>query len=1321
MSTVVVHRPARIPPPWMPTAPIAVIPPPAVQRDETGALAWMQYTLPAAGSLGALVFIIVQPRAIYIAGGLLFAFSAIAVGVLMGIQQRRSQHSRNDRARARYLVYLADIRRQARAAAAAQRAATTWRHPAPEALWQLASTPARLWERRPGDADFLCLRAGRGEQPLLPGLVQNEADALAELEPASAVAVQRLVEAHSTVPGLPIALDLMAGQVVSVVAAPETGRGVARAMVCQLAALHSPDEARLSVCTSPEAQPAWEWCKWLPHLRQGAPGDVEAPLPVLFDETDLQTLIEEEVLARRRLTEAGRIFYQPGQTERPADAGRPALVVVVDRVKPAGDTIALLNAEDARGICLITLSESRHQEPPRVDLRVTVDPAGALEVQTAGSTSLSGAAASIVGRGQADLPGIPTCEAFARRLAPLRPASDTGRQALATELGLLPLLGVADIGAIDPTTLWGSRTEAGLLAVPIGLTSDGQPLVLDLKEPAFGGHGPHGIVIGATGSGKSELLRTLVTALALTHSPDALAMILTDFKGGATFAGLAPLPHVAGMITNLADDLALVDRMRDAMFGEIQRRQEMLNAAGNLASLRDYQRHRLKRPDLPPLPHLLVIVDEFSELLTAKPDFIDLFVAIGRVGRSLGIHLLLASQQLDEGRLRGLEGHLSYRIALRTFNALESQVVIDTADAYHLPRLAGSGYLKVGTEVYTRFRAAFVSEPHRTPEARGGADTSARRFSLIDVAVARRAPAAGSAIGEAQGTATLDVVAGRLERAAPKAHQVWLPPLDAKIGLAEVAGPAQPTGELQVPIGILDLPAMQTKTPLILDLAQAGNLVVVGAPQTGKSTLLRTLLLSTALNHTPHQAQFYCLDLGGGSLGALANLPHSGGISDRADRERTRAMVRQVWGLLRQREHSFHALGIDSPAALRRARSTAAPDDPLAMADVFLCIDNWAAFRADFDDLEDSVQEIAAQGPGFGIHVIVTANRWLELRPALLDNIGGRLELRLNDPLESLVDRQRAANLAGMPGRGLTADGFQFQVALPSLDQRVSMDNLQRGVEDLARQIASGWHGASAPAVRMLPARLYFSDLPAPGLGGPGVPIGLGETNLQPVFLDLPGGDPHLLVFGESGSGKTCFLRTYLLGLIARMGPSQAQALLIDYRRTLLGDVGPDYLMAYAGSAAAAIEQVGQLEKLLAERFAPADVTVEQLSDRSWWMGPEIYVVVDDYDLVTAGAEHPLLPLIPLLGQARDLGFHVLLSRRCGGASRAMFEPFLMALKEMTAQGLLLSGDPQEGPLIGDERASPQPPGRGLFVRRSQRELVQVALTPARSDLVTLR
>jgi S-DNA-T family DNA segregation ATPase FtsK/SpoIIIE len=852
---------------------------------------------------------------------------------------------------------------------------------------------------------------------------------------------------------------------------------------------------------------------------------------------------------------------------------------------------------------------------------------------------------------------------------------------------------------------WRKRPLADILTVPIGLSSDGDVVRLDLKESAVGGDGPHGLVIGATGSGKSELLRTVVTGLGLTHPPDQLAFVLVDFKGGAAFAGLQGLPHVAGLITNLADDLALVDRMYAALFGEIRRRQEHLRAAGNLATLRDYHRKIDEGEKLTPLPYLLVIVDEFGELLTARPDFIDLFVAVGRLGRSLGMHLLLASQQLDEGRLRGLEGHLSYRIALRTFSAAESRTVLGVPDAYELPPVPGSAYLKVGTTVYTRFRAATVSQPYSAkaqtaPRARPYA-SSERQTSD---AVVQTEPSLGASV--------LDVAVARLRDAAPRVHQVWLPPLEHRVSLDTVLRQRGPAGQLSVPLGLVDKPAEQTRDVLMADLAgSAGHLLVVGASLTGKTTLLRTLISAFAFTHSPLEAQFYSIDFGGGGLAPLAKLPHVGGVAGRQDPERVRRTVLEVATMLDERETRFANAGIDSPSTLR-ARRARSELEGAGWADVFLVIDNWPAVRQEFEELEAPLQQIASRGLGYAVHLILTANRWIDVRSALRESIGGRLELRLHDPAESAINRREAENVAkGMPGRGITSEALHFQVALPRIDGSVDVLDLQRGLEQLIAKTVSVWRGPRARPVLVLPRMVLLSELTG-DRSARGVIIGVSERNLKPVSIDLVGGEPHFLVFGDGESGKSNFLRTFLTGLMSSTGADRAQVLVVDYRRNLLGVVKPDYLLGYAGAEPAATAQLAETAAVLTKRLPPADLSIEQLRARSWWKGPEVYVVADDYDLVATPSGNPLQPLLPLLAHAKDVGLHVLIARRVGGAGRGVLEPVILRMRELGTPGLLLSGDPQEGALLGPHRAGPHPAGRGTLVRGHERPvLIQVAFS----------
>jgi ESX secretion system protein EccC len=1289
------HRHARLRPPPLPDGAVTVAAPPRVDSTQAGAAGWLQYLFPVVGSLGGMLFIVNNPKPLFVASGLLFMLGSVGMGVGMGVQQRLAGRRRTNAARAQYLDYLGNLRSQLQATAAAQRALSAWRHPPPDALLALIRSSVRLWERRPSDADFLQVRIGEGRQPLATPLQVPVQDGLAQApDPVCVSAAGDLLEAYGWVVDDAIGVDLKAARLVTIVGPPAVRLDVARAICCQLAALHAPDDVRLLLCARPAALSDWEWTKWLPHMRGvGHGAEAEDDAAPLVDTAGLDAVLSSRAALARKVQAGANLL----------DSG-PWLVVLADGVIPTPEAVTLLRRVPTRST-LVVLVGGRAEEPSEVDVRLEVTP-GRLILERLGAPGPRA-------EGRADRLGARSAEAVARRLAPLRLSEEPGAR-LADTISLTALLGIGDVGALDPALAWRRRPLTDSLRAPMGVSSDGEAVFLDLKESALGGYGPHGLVIGATGSGKSELLRTIVTGLALTHPPDLLAFVLADFKGGAAFAGLQELPHVAGVITNLANDLAMVDRMHAALFGEISRRQELLRAA-DVASLREYQQRLAEGQPVPPLPYLLVLVDEFGELLASRPDFIDLFVAVGRLGRSLGMHLLLSSQQLDEGRLRGLEGHLSYRIAMRTFSAAESRIVLGVPDAYELPPIPGSAYLKVGTTVYTRFRAAIVSEVYSPPSESEAGSPRPRPFRLTHDAPTHPVSAGPDPDRRPSGPTLLEVVVPQLRDAAPKVHQIWLPPLEQRVALDAVLGETTVARrQMSVSLGLLDKPAEQSRDVLVADLSgSAGHLLVVGASLSGKTTLLRTLISSFALTHTPLEAQFYCVDYGGGGLAPLAGLPHVGGVAGRQDPELVRRIVAAVASLLDERETRFKSAGIDSPEALRSRRARLDGD---GWADVFLVIDNWPALRQDFEELEAPLQEIAARGLGYGVHLVMTANRWIDVRSSLRESVGGRLELRLNDPTESAINRRAAENVAkGVPGRGITVDSLHFQVALPRIDDSVEVLDQQRGLEDLVDGVAAAWKGPHAKPVLVLPRLIAIDELPTPASGdrAVGVPIGLSERDLGVVRLDLSGGEPHFLVFGDGESGKTSVLRTFLLGLMSAQSPERFQVLVVDYRRTLLGVVPPEYLLGYAGAEPAAGAQLVETAQVLTRRLPPADISIERLRARSWWHGPDVYVVVDDYDLVATPTGNPMVSLVPLLAQAKDVGLHVIVARRTGGASRGILEPLLLRLRELGTPGLLLSGDPQEGALLGSSRSAPQPPGRGILVRRHERpSLVQIAYSP---------
>ncbi|MDT0318749.1 type VII secretion protein EccCa [Streptomyces millisiae] len=1315
--TTVFRRPPRAVAPVVSDQQVVVQAPPQLPQPED-ANAWMM-ALPALSGLGSVMYMVTMGRGpIGYVVGALFLVSCVAMVVGSVVWQRAKTRTvaRNDRRE--YLRYLERVRADVRRTARAQREALEWGAPDPRGLWVVAES-RRMWERRAADEDFGVVRVGAGPRYLATPLVAAETAPVEDLDPLSAVALRRFVDTHAVVPDLPLLLALRRFAALAV--AGEGAAALARAVVAHAVTFHSPKDLRVVVCASVNEGSEWAWAKWLPHAHHLRDVDHVGPVRMIHPSlTVLEEWLGAELTRRTRFSRTA-----------PPDPELPHLLVVLDGGLVSGAEALL----DANGLQAVTVLEVNGTAVgPLVEghgVRLEVDGDRRLAV-VAGDTRDE--------LGRADGLSAGECEALARRLGRFRVelgATAADAEDLTSVVNSLPgLLGIADPGQLDLSSLWRHRPMRDRLRAPLGVSADGGLLELDIKESAQNGMGPHGLVVGATGSGKSELLRTLVLGMAATHSSEHLNLVLVDFKGGATFAGMAELPHVAAVITNLEDDLSMVDRMREALSGEINRRQEVLRDAGNLVSVRDYERARQRGAHLPPLPSLFIVVDEFSELLAQKPDFADLFAQIGRLGRSLGLHLLLASQRLDEGRLRGLEAHLSYRIGLRTFSESESRTAIGVPDAHHLPSAPGHGYLKTDTATLRRFRAAYVSGPYRTGEDGGGRALAGalgvRRFPAAYVPVPadqRPAPEPEPApepdeFGEHEelGTTVLSVMVDRMAGQAARAHQVWLPPLDTPEPLDALLGdlavregrgfgssPARPP--LTAPIGVVDRPFHQRRDPLVLDLTGAGgHVAVVGGPLSGKSTALRALVTSLALRHTPEEVRFYCLDFSG-TLFALAGLPHVGGVAGRTDTEQVNRTVAEVLELLANREARFRELGIESMAGVRAARAEGRLSDE-EFADVFLVVDGWQVLRQGYPEIEEVLMGVAGRMLTYGIHLVVTGNRWMDMRMSLRDLLGTKVELKLGDALDSEVDRKLQQTVpADRPGRGISAEKLHFLVAVPRVDGVRSADGLADGVQDLVRRVAEAWHGPRAPRVRLLPATWDPAELPEARTRRPGVAIGVEGNRLEPVLL-VPGEDPGLIVVGDSESGKTGLLRAVARQVVARNTPQEAKIVVLDHRMTMLREFEGPHLLGYSTTLERSMSVVGGLVEGLQKRVPGPDITPEQLRDRSWWSGPEVYLLVDDYDLVATSRGNPLTALLDFLPHARAMGLHILVTRQAGGAGRAVLEPVLGRMKELNFPAVLLSVPKDEMPIWGVKPAQ-RAKGRGLLLHR---RLGNVPVQLARAD-----
>jgi S-DNA-T family DNA segregation ATPase FtsK/SpoIIIE len=1283
----------------------------------------LQMLLPMVGSLGSVAMMTMGRSGpmVMVGVGLLGLTLVGSVGGMLASRGKGGKDRKHQRAR--YLDYLERMRDEFSVQERKSRAQALELNPPPDALLDCVADVSRLWERRRTDSDFLQPRCGSGRVPVVPAVVGQGGSAMEPPDQFMMAEANALVRRFTLMPDMPLTVPLDHVGNVSIVGDRDGVVRVARSLLVQTAVFHAPEDVMLAAAFPRSAMPDWQWMNWLPHVQD--PERKQGPMPfrrIAETPQKLSQLLADDLSGRVQwATESRRGSVDFADRRR---LTRRLLVLhdtygdVAAEVRPQADD-SLVPGE--LGVTVLHLVADRVQEPSSVTMRITVYGDEVRIEDLRGQYPM-------VASGQVDRMEAPIAEGIARELAPLRLSAESlDEDAQRDNVDFMGLIGITDVARLDFSQLWRPRPDRAFLRVPLGVDDSGNVVLVDLKESAQLGMGPHGLCIGATGSGKSEVLRTMVMALLATHSPDDLALVLVDFKGGASFAPFAGVPHVAGIITNLRDDASLIERAYKSLEGEVLRRQQVLKDAGNIANITDYRLHREQKPDLPALPHLFVIIDEFGELLNERPDFIDLFLSIGRIGRSIGVHLLLSSQRVESGKLRGLETYLSYRLGLRTFSEEESRTVLDTTDAFHLPPLPGFGYLKVDTSVYQRFRAAYISGPYVPPtdEVVEDAGTDVRPhalapYQLSEAELQAQQPVEEKATERTTGPTVLNVFVDQVSRVAKPVLKIWLPPLPTACTLDGLAGRADyvdgrglqlsvRTPQMKPPVGVIDDPSNQRQEVFRLDLTRAGgHAAIVGGPQSGKTTALRTLVTSLAHTHTPQEVAIYALDLAGGGMQALSELPHVGGVALRTDRERIRRTVEEIRAMIDHRERVFRNHAIDTMDALREDHAAGRIPE-LPTADVVLVIDNFGAIRTTFDELDEPITDILQRGSSYGVHVVASMMRWNDVRMQNQAMFGTMLELRLNDPTDSNIDRrlQEVLRKAG-PGRMLVPGSKLYaQFALPRVDSVASDDNLSDVLEAQALSVRATWQGPRAPQIRILPLKLP-RDQVADEVRQPAVvPIGVDERALAPVYLDLSGRDSNLVVFGDSGSGKTNMVRLIVQQLIERHTSDELVFAVMDPRRGLREFVPEAYVGGYAPTGRVAAGLAAGVSQELAKRM-PDDTGEIPEAGRG---GPRIVVLADDYDLLTSGGQSPMDPFLPYVASGRDIKLHFIVTRRASGASRQMYEPFMSAVLESGAAGLVLSGDRSEGQLFTGARPGDYPPGRGLFVRRGDGpQLVQTAL-----------
>ncbi|KAA9149587.1 hypothetical protein F6B41_21975 [Microbacterium lushaniae] len=1141
VGTRAFNRPSRIRPARQ--VPVVALPGDKPDEADGSPLPWLSALIPIV--LGVTLAVVFQ-RPIML---MMAAASPIMV-VGSFIMNKRLAERKGQRTEAEWVQDIHEARARIAELARDQRLDAWYRHLDPVVIRDIATRPlARLWERRRTDADALRVRVGVAETPL-------------EVRFEGGPQKERTLERRVGVSPAPVSVDLAAGPV-GVCGPADVTAGLARAMITDLATLRSPRDLQFVVLCDREQESTWSWVQWLPHLNVGA-----GPVALIgnTDHTRRERLRELGALLDARMRVAG---------ERRGASADAQIVLVIDgarRYRMLPGMVTILEKGALFGIHVLAIDSDRSRLPEEATSVVAVDGVDPLLGRVESAEEYY---APVL----LDQVSLAYAEDIARALCPIEHVRGVGDDAtLPSSVRYSELMGI-DLD--DPRPIaeqWQLVPRQSYVVVGAGTEGE---FAIDIASD-----GPHALVAGTTGSGKSEFLQTLVISLALANRPDALNFVLIDYKGGSAFADCSRLPHTVGMVTNL--DARETERALASLDAELKRRERVLR---DDIGAKDVDAAWEKDPDAAArlgLARLMIVVDEFAELKTELPDFINGLVRIARVGRSLGVNLVLATQRPSGVITPEMQSNINLRVALRVTDRADSGDVIGTPDAALIPAGSpGRGYVRAGLDA-----APIPFQTARVAALRLGHQRTARvlppaaRVEWQTLGLPPRYPSATTQATHRPDQDDTDLralvqLAGQAAQllGVPKSPSPWLLPLPDVLPLDRFDDGAVPEGA--VILGLEDVPSEQTQRPLVWSILDDSHLLLFGGSRSGRTTALRTLLSQVVLRFTPADLHLYVVDWGNGALLPLTGAPHTGAVITPQDAERLPRLLGRLAGELSRRQGVLAQAAVGSIAEQRR---TADPREALAYA--ILVIDGWERLSASLSpdemvSVRDQMLRLLREGPAVGIRLVVTADRSV---PS--DRIASFIDTQYALPMRDVNDYRGAGIMVreippDMPaGRVLFgADGAEGQIAVVSADTsgEAQAANLRGTVEHASAHFARFPQLAELPAalrVDPLPSHIGLSDAAKLPLAEPDAAetpvVGVGGDTLSRFTIDWPevGG---FIVVGDRRSGKTD-----ALALIAhQLGWAGTPMAVVAAAGSVLAEVAAAHNVPVLTSAATA-EQIEQ-------------------------------------------------------------------------------------------------------------------------------------------------
>ncbi|MFP4697787.1 MAG: type VII secretion protein EssC [Eubacteriales bacterium] len=1020
------------------------------------------------------------------------------IGSIMRASSQIKKYKKKKKEREKkYLQFIADTKSDLSIAKEQQIKAMNDMNPEPsECIQRLLRTDNKLWERTPSYNDFLSLRVGVGSVPLSMHIKYTKQAIIMETDPLL-MEPQRLALEFEKVSNVPVNIDLMESEICGVAGEEEKTSEIIKLMLLQIITHHGYDDVRIVIISSEKNLPKYNWLRFLPHIWDD---DFETRYLMCGKAITHQTLAEiYDILKERDLKSIG-------------GSALPHYIFFVEDVRLLENEPInkyLFNKSKGIGVSTVFIAQNSAYLPMNCRTIISLQGrSGEMADREAGGKAIF----------TPDTPDFKNLELAARKISCLRIKNSSADFTLPKAITLMKMLKAKKVTDIDIHSLWTKNKTYKGMSVPIGAKPGGALFNLDMHET---GCGPHGLVAGTTGSGKSELLQSIIISLAINYHPHDIAFVLIDYKGGGMADVFEGMPHLVGTITNLGGNQTT--RALLSIKSELLRRQRVFSEYG-VNNIDKYQKLYYKKKDskMPAIPHLIMIADEFAELKQDQPEFMKELVSTARVGRSLGVHLILATQKPAGVVDEQIWSNSKFKICLKVQDERDSKDVIKRPDAAMIKE-PGRAYIQVGNdEVFELFQSAYSGADYDPDGEMKKSDNRPKR--IYDIALNGKLeqlyPLEEEKIPKKELDSQLKTMVDYIIQTSKRNNiealdGPWMPPLPETLYLDEFfekKGKLNKTNELlSVPIGIVDDPRGQRQEPLKINFANEGNLFVYGASGSGKTYLLRTLCLSLSHSYTPLEVNYYIMDFGGTALKVLNKLPHCGGVMTLEQEKTINQFVLFLFRSMDERKKLFEKKGCEGFNDYRRTGEQ--------LQAIVLIIDNYFALSETYETIAEKMILLAREGLKYGIYLVATATNASLVRYKLTVNFKMAISLQLIDKGEynDIVGRTEGLEPTNVPGCGLVREKppLEFQTALPEFKDA--------SIEEIIKEVEKNEENQAVP-IPVMPSRIDINKInKKENL----LAIGLGDTDLQPLHIDLYK-TPIIMVAGEPMSGKSTIMMSWI-------------------------------------------------------------------------------------------------------------------------------------------------------------------------------------------------